>query len=93
MLKLHFRLVKIRRISICCDSFEAYKWLQMKLENKCKISTHFFLKDGEAPARVVHSKREDFIFESLLVCTTSHHLSLVCHRAVECVNLSKTFQK
>lgn len=42
MLKLHFRLVKIRTISICCDSFEAYKWLQMKLENKCKISTHFF---------------------------------------------------
>lgn len=42
MLKLHCRLVKIRTILIGCDSFEAYKWFQMKLENKCKISTHFF---------------------------------------------------
>lgn len=74
MLKLHFTLVQIRTISICCDSFEAYKWLQMKLENKCKIPTHFFSRMEKSwPAWCMPSERILFLSRSW---RTQHPITL-----------------
>lgn len=64
-----------------------YKWLQMKLENKCKISTHFF-------SRMVKCQpSQRILLLSRFWCTCLPITLYLYHRAVERVYLSKTFQE